>query len=48
MSDNVHRTGSAASAQAQLDGSCVCKAKAGILQNETVWANAAKLPPKAW
>ena len=23
-------------------------AKAGILQNETVWANAAKLPPEAW
>ena len=21
---------------------------AGILQNETVWANAAKMPPEAW
>ncbi len=29
----------------QLDWSCAYKVKAGILQNETVWANAAKMPP---
>ena len=27
---------------------CAYKAKAGILQNETVWANAAKMLPEAW
>ena len=32
---------------AQLNWSCTCKEKAGILQNETVWANAAKMPPEA-
>ena len=42
------RTGSVASAKAQLDWSCAYKAKAGILQDETVWANAAKVPPEAW
>ena len=30
----------------QLDWSC--EAKAGVLQNETVWANAAKMPSEAW
>ena len=44
----MHGTGSAASAKAQLDWSCAHKAKAGILQNETVWANAAKMPPEVW
>jgi hypothetical protein len=48
MRDNVHGAGSAASAKAQLDWSCAYKAKAGILQNETVWANAAKMGPEAW
>ena len=42
------RTGSVASAKAQLHWSCAYKSKAGILQDETVWANAAKLPPEAW
>ena len=28
--------------------SCAYKAKAGILQNETVRANAAKMPPESW
>ena len=32
----------------QLDWSCAYKAKAGILQNETVWANATKMPSEAW
>ena len=27
---------------------CTYKAKAGILQNERVWANAAKMTPGAW
>jgi hypothetical protein len=27
---------------------CAYKAKTGILQNETVWANAAKMAPEAW
>ena len=31
----------------QLDWSCAYKAKAGVLQDETVWANAAKMPPEA-
>ena len=46
----MHGAGSAASAKAQLDWSCAYKAKAGILQTETVWANAAlaKMPPEAW
>jgi hypothetical protein len=48
MCDKVHGAGSAASAKAQLDWSCAYKAKAGILQTETVWANAAKMPPEAW
>ena len=48
MCDKVHGTGSAASAKAQLDWSCAYKAKAGILQNKTVWADAAKMPPEAW
>ena len=39
------RTGSVAPAKAQLEWH---KAKAGILQDETVWANAAKVPPEAW
>ena len=39
MCDKVHGTGSAKSAKAQLDWSCAYKAKAGILQSETVWAN---------
>ena len=43
----MHGTGSAASAKAQRDWRCAYKAKAG-LQNETVWANAAKMPPEAW
>ena len=38
----------AASKSDQLDWSCASKAKAGVLQNETVWANAAKMPPEAW
>ena len=33
---------------AQLDLSCAHKAKAGILQNKTVWANTTKMPPEAW
>ena len=37
----------AASKSDQLDWSCASKAKAGVLQNETVWANAAKMPPEA-
>ena len=37
-----HGAGSAASAKSQLDWSCAYKAKAGILQKETVWAKAAK------
>ena len=43
--------GSQESGKAQLDWNCAAcayKAKAGILQNETVWANAAKMPPAAW
>jgi hypothetical protein len=48
MRDNVHGAGSAASAKAQLNWSCAYKAKAGILQNETGWANAAKMAPEAW
>ena len=35
-------------ANSQLDLSCAYKAKAGILQNKTVWANAAKMLPEAW
>ena len=46
--DKVHGAGSQESAKAQMDSSCAYKAKAGILQNETVWANAAKMPPEAW
>ena len=34
--DKVHGAGSTASAKAQLDWSCAYKAKADILQNETV------------
>ena len=34
--------------KAQVDWSCAYKAKAGILQNETVWANASKMPTEAW
>ena len=48
MCDKVHGAGSAASAKSQLDWSCACKAKAGILQKETVWAKAAKRPFEAW
>ena len=48
MCDKVHGAGSQASAKAQRDWSCAYKEKAGILQNETVWANAAKMPPEAW
>ena len=48
MCDKVHGAGSQESGKAQLDWSCAYKAKAGILQNETVWANAAKMPPEAW
>ena len=48
MCDKVHQAGSAASAILQLDWSCACKAKARILQKETVWAKAAKRPFKAW
>jgi hypothetical protein len=53
IGDKVHGTGSAAALlhrpnNLQLDWSCAYKAKAGILQNETVWANAAKMPPEAW
>ena len=33
---------------AQLDLSCAYKEKAGILQNQTACANAAKMPPEAW
>ena len=33
---------------AQLDWSCAYKEKAGILQNQTACANAAKMPPEAW
>ena len=33
---------------AQLDWSYAYKEKAIILQNETVCANAAKMPPEAW
>ena len=39
MCNKVHGAGSAASAKVY---------NAGILQNETVWANAAKMPPEAW
>ena len=31
-----------------IDWNCVCKAKAVILQNKSLWANAAKMPPEAW
>ena len=48
MCDKVHGAGSAASATSQLDWSCACKAKAGILQKETLWAKAAKRPFEAW
>ena len=48
MCDKVHGAGSAASAKSQLVWSCACKAKAGILQKETVWAKAAKRLFKAW
>ena len=41
--DIVHGAGSAASAKSQLDWSCAYKAKAGILQKETVCAKAANL-----
>ena len=44
----VHGAGSAAAAKAQLDWNCSYKTKAGILQNEAVWVNAAKMPPEAW
>ena len=44
----MHGTGSAASAKAQLDWSCAYEAKAGVLQNKTVWADAAKMPSEAW
>ena len=47
MCDKVHGAGSQESGKAQLDWSCAYKAKAGILQNETTWANAAKMPPEA-
>ena len=39
---NVHGAGSAASAKSQLNWSCACMAKAGILQKEKVWVKAAK------
>ena len=44
--DTVHQAGSQESGKVQLDWSCAYKAKAGILQNETVWGNAAKMPPE--
>ena len=47
-SDKVLGAGSVASAKAQLDWSCVYKAKAGIFQKGTVWANTAKIPFEAW
>ena len=46
--DKVHGAGSAASAKSQLDWSCAYKAKAGILQKETMRAKAAKRPIEAW
>ena len=50
MCDKVHGAGSAASAKSQLDWRCAsaCKAKAGILQKETVWAKAAKRLFETW
>ena len=48
MCDRMHGAGSAASPKAQLDWSCAYKAKAGILQNEDVWANAANMGLEAW
>ena len=44
MCDKVHEAGSAASAKAQMDCRCAYQAKAGILQNEIVWANTKMLP----
>ena len=38
----VHQAGSAALAQAQLDWNCAYKAKAGILQKDTVWTTTVK------
>ena len=46
--DKVRGEGSATSAKSQLDWSCACKVKAGILQKETVWAKAAKRLFEAW
>ena len=48
MCDKVHGARSQESGKAQPDWSCAYKAKAGILQNKTVWANAANIPPEAW
>ena len=39
--DKVHGSGSAASTKSQLNWSCAYKAKAVILQKETVWAKKA-------
>ena len=47
LCDKVHEAGSQESGKAQLNWSCAHKAKAGILQNKTVWAYA-KMPPEAW
>ena len=44
----VHWAGSPAQAKAQLDWSCAYKAKAGILQKETVWVNTAKMHLEVW
>ena len=47
MCKKVHGEGSDSSAKAKLYWSCAYKAKAGILQKESVWAIAAKMPLEA-
>ena len=46
--DKEHGAGRAASAKSQLDWNCACKAKAGILQKEFMWAKVAKRQFEVW